>query len=160
MNTLTFHIRPATRADMTALWEVRYAVRENTLTPGRIGDEELLRSIEADGRGWVAVSDAIPDSPDSGDRVLGFAIGLNTGNVWALFVRPEAEGRGIGRALHADMLAWFATQPLDALWLGTDPHSRAYGFYLAHDWTPVGPHGADEVRLERANRRSAGPASR
>jgi len=144
-------VRPATRADMPSLWEVRYAVRENTLTPGRIGDEELLRSIETEGRGWVAEADG---------RVLGFAIGLNTGNVWALFVRPEAEGRGIGSALHAAMLDWFATQPLDTLWLGTDPHSRAYGFYLAHDWTPVGPHGADEVRLERANRRSAGPANR
>ena len=93
-------------------------------------------------------------------RVLGFAIGLNTGNVWALFVRPEAEGRGIGSALHAAMLDWFATQPLDTLWLGTDPRSRAYGFYLAHDWLPVGRQDGEDVRLERANSRNARPATR
>ena len=151
MNTPDVILRTAVRSDMPALWEVRYAVRENTLTPGRIGDEELLRSIETEGRGWVAEADG---------RVLGFAIGLNTGNVWALFVRPEAEGRGIGSALHAAMLDWFATQPLDTLWLGTDPHSRAYGFYLAHDWMHVGRQDGEDVRLERANSRNGRPATR
>lgn len=151
MNTPDVILRTAVRSDMPALWEVRYAVRENTLTPGRIGDEELLRSIETEGRGWVAEADG---------RVLGFAIGLNTGNVWALFVRPEAEGRGIGSALHAAMLDWFATQPLDTLWLGTDPHSRAYGFYLAHDWMPVGRQDGEDVRLERTNSRNGRPATR
>ena len=34
---------------MPGLWEVRYSVTENTLTPGRISDEELLRAIEDDG---------------------------------------------------------------------------------------------------------------
>lgn len=151
MNTPDVILRTALRTDMPALWEVRYAVRENTLTPGRIGDEELLRSIETGGHGWVAEADG---------RVLGFAIGLNTGNVWALFVRPEAEGRGIGSALHAAMLDWFATQPLDTLWLGTDPHSRAYGFYLAHDWMPVGRQDGEDVRLERTNSRNGRPATR
>ena len=47
-------VRAAVRSDMPGLWEVRYAVTENTLTPGRISDEELRRSIEEDGRGWVA----------------------------------------------------------------------------------------------------------
>lgn len=149
MNRPAFHIRPALRSDMPALWEVRYAVRENTLTPGRISDEELLRSIEDEGRGWVAEADG---------QVLGFAIGMCSGNVWALFVRPEAEGRGVGSALHAAMLDWFATQPVDTLWLSTDADSRAYGFYLAHDWLLVGPEHGNEVRLERMNRRTGGSA--
>lgn len=141
-----FSIRPATRADMPALWEVRYAVRENTLTPGRISDEELLRSIEDNGRSWVAEVDG---------KVMGFATGLHTGNVWALFVRPEAEGRGIGTALHATMLDWFATQPVERLWLSTGTQTRARGFYLANGWQETGPYGDDEVRLERENQPAA-----
>ena len=139
-----FALRPATRADMPALWDVRYAVTENTLTPGRIGDEELRRSIEDDGRGWVAEVDG---------RVVGFAIGLAaSGNVWALFVRPDAEGRGIGSALHDALLRWFATQPVERLWLTTGSTTRARGFYLARGWREIGPGGTDEVRMERENR--------
>ncbi len=135
-------IRPAVRDDKPRLWEVRYSVTENTLTPGRISDEELCRSIEEDGRGWVAEEDG---------RILGFAIGLLSGNVWALFVRPEAEGRGIGSALHTEMLAWFSQQRLHRLWLSTGTNTRARAFYEARGWKYAGPYGPDEVRLERPN---------
>lgn len=135
-------VRKAIRADLPGLWEVRYSVTENTLTPGRISDEELLRSIEEDGRGWVA--------EDEG-RILGFGIGLLSGNVWALFVRPEAESRGIGSALHAEMLEWFSRQPLERLWLTTGIDTRARGFYEARGWRYAGLCGPDEVRLERRN---------
>jgi GNAT superfamily N-acetyltransferase len=127
---------------MPELWDVRYSVAEHTLTPGRISDEELRRAIEEDGRGWVA---------EDQSRVLGFAIGLLTGNVWALFVRPEEEGRGIGSALHAEMLKWFSRQPLERLWLSTGINTRARGFYEARGWKYAGPYGSDEVRLERPN---------
>lgn len=135
-------IRPATRRDMPGLWEVRYSVVENTLTPGRISDAELRRCIEEDGQGWVA---------EQGDQILGFAIGLKCGNVWALFVRPEAEGHGIGSMLHAEMLAWYATQPVDRLWLSTGTDTRARGFYETHGWQYAGAYGTDEVRFERDN---------
>ena len=135
-------LRPAVRADMPVLWEVRYSVSENTLTPGRISDAELLRSIEVDGQGWVAEEDG---------RVIGFAIGLLSGNVWALFVRPEAEGRGVGSALHAAMLHWFSKQSLKRLWLTTGTDTRARRFYEARGWQFAGLYGSDEVRLERPN---------
>jgi GNAT superfamily N-acetyltransferase len=133
----------ATRADLPQLWAVRYAVTENTLTPGRISDDELLRSIEGEGQGWVV---------EAGGHILGFAIGLRSGNVWALFVRPEAQGRGIGSALHATMLEWFSRQPVERLWLSTGAATRARRFYEARGWTLAGPYGTDEVRLERVNR--------
>ena len=78
----------------------------------------------------------------------------------SIAVAEAHRGRGIGSALHATMLDWFATQPLDTLWLGTDPHSRAYGFYLAHDWMPVGRQDGEDVRLERTNSRNGRPATR
>jgi len=135
-------IRQAVCDDIPGLWDVRYSVAENTLTPGRISDEELRHSIEEGGSGWVG---------EEQGRILGFAIGLLSGNVWALFVRPEAEGRGIGSALHAEMLAWFSQQPHDRLWLSTGTHTRARAFYEARGWQYAGPYGPDEVRLERQN---------
>lgn len=141
------NLRPAVAADLPGLWDVRYAVTENTLTPGRISDEELRASIEDDGRGWVIEEDG---------RVVAFAIGIAaTGNVWALFVHPSAQGRGHGRRLHAAMLDWFATLPLDTLWLSTGTQTRARRFYEALGWTCVGPYGTAEVRYERPNARGA-----
>lgn len=136
-------LRPANAHDIEQLWEIRYAVRENTLTPGRISDEELLHSITEGGRGWVIEHEG---------RLLGFAIGLFSGNVWALFVRPEAEGQGVGSRLHAAMLEWYAAQPCARLWLTTDADSRARVFYEARGWRPVGACGKGELRLERDNR--------
>lgn len=138
MSAAAVAVRQAVRDDLPGLWEVRYAVTENTLTPGRISDEELRRSIEEDGCGWVV-------------EAAGRMIGLRTGHVWALFVRPEAEGRGIGSALHAEMLAWFRQQPVDRLWLSTGSTTRARAFYAARGWQDAGPYGTDEVRLERGN---------
>ena len=142
MKDPSFLVRTAVREDMPGLWEVRYSVAENTLLPGRISDEELRLSIEEAGRGWVAEEDA---------RILGFAIGLLSGNVWALFVRPEAQGRGIGSALHSEMLAWFSQQGLSHLWLSTGTNTRARAFYEARGWQYAGQSGPDEVRLERPN---------
>lgn len=127
---------------MPGLWEVRYSVAENTLTPERISDEEIRRFREVDGCGWVAEDQGL---------LLGFAIELFSGNLWALFVRPEAEGRGIGSALHTQVLEWFSRQPLARLWLSTGIDTRARSFYEARGWQYAGLHGPHEVRLERQN---------
>ncbi len=128
---------------MPALWRVRYAVTENTLAPGRISDDELRQAIEVRGRGWVAECDGL---------VQGFAIGFrDNGQVWALFVAPEAQGMGLGSRLHQCMLHWFATLPVPMLWLTTGEHTRARAFYERHGWRAVGKTDTGEVRYERAN---------
>lgn len=140
---MTMRLRQATRADIPAMWEVRYAVRENTLTPGRISDEEVRAEIEDTGRGWVA---------EENGRVVAFAsCNAKTGNIWALFVEPEAEGRGFGRCLHDAMLDWLKTQPIDMLWLTTDADSRACVFYERNGWSRVGTTESGEARFERTN---------
>jgi GNAT superfamily N-acetyltransferase len=138
-------LRETTRADIAAMWHVRYAVRENTLTPGRLSDEDVRREIEDTGKGWVIEEDG---------RIVGFAIGnAETGNVWALFVHPDAEGRGHGSRLHDVMLAWLSAQPVETLWLTTDPNSRACVFYQHKGWSRMGITESGEMRLERANLR-------
>lgn len=136
-------LRQAVAADIPGIWEVRYSVTENTLTPGRISDEHVRAAIEDAGRGWVIEED---------ERIEAFAVGNGeTGQVWALFVKPAAQGRGFGTKLHAAMLEWFQTQNIDRIWLSTGKDTRARQFYDKNGWVCVGPYGTDEVRYERPN---------
>lgn len=141
MSLNTGLLRQALVADIPALWRVRYAVRENTLAPGRISDDEVRAEIEITGRGWVV--------EDEAGVVQAFAIGnAQTGNIWALFVAPEAEGRGYGARLHEAMIEWLWAQGLDILWLTTGPGTRALGFYERRGWRQVGRTDTGELRLE------------
>jgi GNAT superfamily N-acetyltransferase len=141
-------LRQAVVRDIPGIWKVRYSVTENTLTPGRLSDEDVRESIEDTGRGWVI---------EEGGEIQAFAVGnAKTGNVWALFVKPEAQGRGHGSRLHAAMIEWFQTQAIDRLWLSTGTETKARAFYEKNGWACVGPYGADEVRYERLNTPSSG----
>ena len=122
---------------------VRLAVRENVLRSTVITEEHYLPAIEATGRGWVIEADG---------RVVGFAIGnADTGNIWALFVDPEHEGRGHGRALHNAMVEWLFSRGLRHLWLGTDPDTRAERFYRAAGWRYTGKAANGEALYELRN---------
>ncbi len=143
-------LRQATRADSAGIWRVRYAVTENTLTPGRIGNDELHRQLEETGRGWVV---------EQGREVVAFAIGnAHEGNIWALFVDPAAQGAGHGSRLHDTMVAWLWSQGLETLWLSTGPQTRARGFYERRGWRNAGPYGEHEIRCELSNPQGQPPA--
>src|SRR5262249_45724525 len=99
-----FSIRKAITADIPAIWRVRYSVRENTLRPGLISDADVQQHLEVIGTGWVCEQEG---------SICAFAIGnARNGQVWALFVEPQAQGRGMGSALHAELLEWFRQQPV------------------------------------------------
>jgi GNAT superfamily N-acetyltransferase len=123
-------LRIATRADADEIWRVRYLVTENRLTPGRLDHALLYPYLEDWGRGWVLDL--------GGGRIAGFSIGdARDGNIWALFVDPACAGQGHGRRLHAVMVDWLFAQGLTQLNLGTQPDSRAEGFYRRAGWQPV-----------------------
>jgi GNAT superfamily N-acetyltransferase len=83
------------------------------------------------------------------NQVVGFAIvDLQEHNVWALFLNPAYEGKGIGKQLHNLMLDWYFQQTQETLWLGTDPGTRAETFYRKQGWTEAGIHNRKEVRFE------------
>ena len=134
-------MRQAVRADVPGIQRVRHSVRENVLTSCVIADDEVVDYLERFGRGWVVV--------DERNEVLGFAIGdARDGNIWALFVDPEHEGRGYGRCLHDEMVAWLFSRGLRQLWLGTEPNTRAERFYARAGWTDKGIQANGERRFE------------
>ena len=99
-----------------------------------------MDAIDSRGQGWVIEVDG---------TIVAFAVGdAGNASIWALFVEPGYEGRGFGRRLHDAMVDWLWRQGHERLWLTTDPGTRAYRFYEAAGWRPVGPASHGEVRLE------------
>jgi len=134
-------IREARPEDIVPIQFVRNAVRENRLSnPALVTDADCFAFMFERGKGWVCEVE---------NRVTGFAIAdLKEKNIWALFVLPGFEGRGIGRALHDCMLNWYFSQTTDKVWLGTAPRTRAETFYRNAGWTEAGKHGKNEIRFE------------
>lgn len=133
-------IRIATRTDIPAMHRVRLAVTQNRLSdPQSVTPADYARAMTALGHGWVA---------EVSDTLVGFAVGYRSGNIWALFVQPEHEGRGYGHALHAVMVSWLWEQGLRQLWLTTGPGTRAEAFYRARGWRPCGIVAGGDLRME------------
>ena len=120
---------------------VRLSVRENVLSdPSRVQPEHYQAILSSSGRGWVY---------EENGKLLGFAMAdTRNRSIWALFVRPDCEGRGIGRALHDTMMQWLFAVDDSPVWLVTRPGTRAERFYLAAGWKQTGTEQSGEVRLE------------
>lgn len=133
--------RTATEADIPGIMDVRMAVKENVLSnPDAVTAADCVPFLTTRGRGWVC---------EVNGQIVGFAIvDLQEDNVWALFLAPEHEGRGIGGKLHDDMLDWYFSQRPGPIWLGTDPGTRAEGFYRKRGWQQTGMQDNGEIRFE------------
>lgn len=114
--------REATLSDIPQIQKVRNAVKENRLSdPALVTDEDCTEFLIRRGKGWAC---------ESNDEIMGFAIAdLKAHNIWALFVRPEAESKGVARQLHRLMMNWYFSQTQHTAWLGTAPGTRAADFY-------------------------------
>lgn len=133
--------REALITDIPQIQVVRNAVRENRLSdPALVPDKDVEDYITRRGKGWIC---------DLGGQVVGFAIAdLQDENIWALFIQPGYEGKGIGKRLHDDMLSWYFKQNKKSVWLGTSPRTRAEKFYRKAGWRETGIHGKDEIKFE------------
>ena len=128
------------------------------LDPASVTAEDYRRKLTEDGRGWVYELDG---------RIVGFAVAdLTRSNIWALFVDPHYERRGIGRSLHDAMLEWlFASgtangMPAPTMRFLTRVRRAAIvgsGTRNARATSPVGtPQIRRSVRATRAAGSSAG----
>src|SRR5690606_31280608 len=96
--------------------------------------------LEQNGHGFVTEQDG---------QITGFTLGnVHSGNVWALFVDPQYEGRGHGRRLLDALVAWFQARKADTLWLTTSPGTRAEAIYRAAGWQARGSMPSGELRFE------------
>lgn len=133
--------REASIADIGPMHKVRTAVTENPLPdPGMITPVEYEDFMTRRGKGWLCETDNL---------VVGFSIvDLIDKNVWALFVQPGFEKKGIGKELQRLMLDWYFSKTNDTIWLGTAPDSRAEQFYRKSGWRETGRRKNGEIRFE------------
>ncbi|MGN6531319.1 MAG: GNAT family N-acetyltransferase [Ginsengibacter sp.] len=137
----TMIFREANIDDINQIQFVRNTVKENALSdPKLVTDEDCKEFITVRGKGWVCEID---------NRIVGFAIAdLKGNNIWALFLNPEFEKKGIGQQLHKIMLDWYFVQTKTKVWLATAFNTRAENFYRKAGWREVGLHGTKEIKFE------------
>src|SRR5689334_7400631 len=133
--------REATTEDIEQMHAVRLAVKENILSnPSLVTHADYEQHLTRKGKGWVCIAK---------EAVAGFAIvDAQESNVWALFVHPSYEGRGVGKELHDRMLTWYFQQSLHPLHLTTAPGTRAERFYEHRGWRATGVVNSGEIRFE------------
>ncbi len=145
MSDAAIHIRPATEADVDAVFHIRTSVKENHLSLEQmaamgITPDVIREAITAEPCAWLAEADGKP---------VGFVmVDAEEGCVFAAFVLPEWEGRGIGQRLMAKAEASLFRQH-ETIWLETDGRSRASGFYAHLDWKPAVSYPNGDVRFEK-----------
>ena len=133
--------REATPKDIPQIQIVRHLVKENTLSnPNLVTDQDCLEFLTKRGKGWVCECEG---------QIVGFAIAdLKEDNIWALFIDPKFEKKGIGSKLQNIMLDWYFSQGKTYVWLGTSPNTRAETFYRKTGWIENGKNGPNEIKFE------------
>ncbi|CAM5218041.1 hypothetical protein ARD30_09825 [Bosea thiooxidans] len=127
-------IRQAVPADHPRIHAIRMGVRENILT-----DPSLVTEEEVD---WYREHAIFLVAEEAGEIVAFTCANHQNGLVWALFVDPEREGRGHGRALLDAALTKLKAAGNAQAWLTTGANTRAERFYRRHGWRDMG-HSLD-----------------
>ena len=126
--------------DIPAMHAIRTSVTENILSEGStFGHDDYLPFLGTHGETWVGEIDG---------QIAGFgAIDLSHSSIWALFVSPEFESLGIGKALLNQLVERAKQLEMAALHLTTTPGTRAEQFYIRQGWLLVGAAPNNEVSL-------------
>lgn len=142
---MAIQIRLARPSDVGGIFRVRTSVNENVLTVTEmaemgITDAWVTEMIQSAPCAWAACEDA---------QIVGFSmIDSDEGSLFAAFVLPSHEGKGIGKRLvQAAEEALFSKHPL--AWLETAATSRAAGFYRHLGWSNEQDVGDGDIRLEK-----------
>ena len=139
------NFREATIQDIPQMHTIRIAVKENILPdPSMIKEEDYANFLTVRGKGWVCEIE---------NEIVGFAIiDLKEKNIWALFVHPVHERKGVGKRLQQIMLDWYFENNDETVWLGTSPGTRAESFYRRSGWRDVGRRANGEIKFEMAKK--------
>lgn len=125
MNQIQY--RQANAGDIPAMSEIRLVVRENVLRdPAAITPRMYRDYLNTLGRGWVA---------ELNGRIVGFSFAdRQNDSIWALFVHPDFEGRGMAKVLLKRATDWLFAEGASRVVLGTSANTRADRFYAAQGW--------------------------
>lgn len=131
--------------------EIRLSVAENILSdPARVTLADYAAYQTDQGQSWVIEAEG---------RILAFSAAYRSGLIWALFVRPGFEGRGLGRLALEECLAWLEHGGAGRAFLDTGAGTRAEGFYRLQGWREINREG-DRVDFELSLPRVAADLSR
>ena len=138
------NFREAIIADIEQMHIVRNAVNENRLSdPNRITKQDYEEYLIQRGKGWLCEIDK---------KIVGFSIAdLKDQNIWALFVHPDYEDKGIGKNLHDLMLSWYFENTKETVWLSTASGTRAEIFYIQQGWQKSGLMKNREIKFEMSH---------
>lgn len=119
--------REATIEDIPVICEIRLSVTENVLSdPGKVTPEICADYLTVSGKGWLCELDG---------KVVGFSVACRRdASIWALFVRPGYEGKGIGQRLLKLATEWLFSIGTSTITLSTDPNTRADRLYQSQGW--------------------------
>ena len=132
--------RIAAQGDIAAMSEIRLSVTENILSdPSRVTLADYTAYVVGPGQSWVAELDG---------RIVAFGSANRSGLIWALFVRPGFERRGLGRLVMCQCVAWLEQAGVGRAFLATGAGTRAEGFYRAEGWREV-ERQDEEIHFER-----------
>jgi GNAT superfamily N-acetyltransferase len=136
-------IRKATRADYPHISEIRLSVRENCLAKSK------YESVASDAD-WIFDNAAFWVWEEEG-AIQGFsAADPRDGTIFALFVHPSHEGRGIGRALLPMACQILRDGGHVIATLTTEAGTRAERFYRLDGWTEIGREDDGQIVFRKA----------
>lgn len=139
--------REARSEDISALSEVRLSVQENVLSnPSRITRRMYETHLCEIGKGWLC---------EVNGEVVGFSVAsLKDASIWALFVKPTHEGRGIGQRLLHLATGWLFDMGVTSIALSTGADTRADRWYERQGWQrgELRPDGEVCYRLDKPGR--------
>ncbi len=144
-------LREADERDIPAMTAIRLGVRENRLSdPGWLTHQLWLNGLVASGNAntWVCELDA---------HIVGFSVArIQEQDIWALFIDPAYEARGVGGQLLDLATDWLFERGVEEIHLSTSVSSRADGFYQRQGWRrgELTAKGDVVYRLRRETRKS------
>lgn len=127
-------LRPALGADAETLFDIRCSVVENHQSREELASLGItVQSVKE----MIEGGDYITTIAEEDGQPVGLSMAqISEGYVFACFVRPEFEGKGIGRALMETAEEGLRRGGVQKAWLSTgpEPELRAVGFYLHLGW--------------------------
>ena len=142
-------LRAARSEDVETLFAIRCSVEQNHQSREELAELGVTPDAV---RAMLESGDYLSLLAEVEGRPVGFCmVQLSEGYVFALFVRPGVEGRGIGRALMARAEAGLRRAGVTEAWLttGGDPALRALGFYRHLGWRYDGCFDDGQVLLRK-----------